>query len=429
MGYRSWLVFAVLLGASLPGWAGEKQVSFDSVPSGAQVELDGRIVGTTPTTVSFPDRCFGRKKLAWSDHVSQPISVRFLKEGFAPKVLNITEGPIHWSSFNRQNQYDYYLISATTFTVRLDSVQEFFKPEGTPALRAVSTGPEATPAAPTSPLSIDQVSRTAFPAIVTVTTSMGSGSGFFITSAGVVATNAHVVKGQSVATVVTSSGKPYQSSSIYVDQDRDLALIKVEAADMPWLPLAEAQPAPGVDVVAIGSPGIGSISLTNTVTRGVVSGIRSGDHGVWIQTDAAINPGNSGGPLLNLRGQVVGINTLKVVARDISGINFALSSSELLQVLQSRFGYKPQGHMASTASADAREVNPSTMVEITSDPAGADIEVDGVFVGNTPSAISMEIGNRVIRITKKGYKPFERKLSVSVGSKPTIDAEMDRAEP
>src|SRR5262249_43483254 len=97
----------------------------------------------------------------------------------------------------------------------------------------------------------------------------------------------------------------------------------------------------GQEVVAIGSPGLGGLTFRNTVTRGIVSAFRGpNDAGhVYVQTDAQINPGNSGGPLINKWGFVVGVNTLKVVSEGYSGLNFAISSNDVLGMLERRFEY------------------------------------------------------------------------------------------
>ena len=171
-------------------------------------------------------------------------------------------------------------------------------------------------------------------------------------------TSAHVVQGESSATVIMASGKSLESTHLYVDEVRDLALIKVPVKDNPFLKLDLTPPPTGSDVIAIGTPGAhdvnGVLMLPNTVTKGIVSGVRefpetttssvSGRAGVWIQTDATINHGNSGGPLLNRSGEVVGINTLAFTATGTPGLNFALSSTELAKMLQRQFGIQqPSG--------------------------------------------------------------------------------------
>jgi serine protease Do len=275
-----------------------------------------------------------------------------------------------------------------------------------------------TSAAGASTGSLENTVRDAIPAVVRISGSNGAGSGFFVTSDGLVVTNAHVVRNESSVTVTTSSGKSIQSSTIYADEDRDLAFIKVTGTNYPVLRLQTRPPNPGADVIAIGSPL--SEQLTNSVTKGVVSGVRHGNHGTWIQTDTAMNPGNSGGPLLNTSGEVVGVNTMKLVEPDISGINFSLASSEIADLLKSRFG---------TSLAPVAPAPVLSTVAIISNPAGSDIEVDGVFLGNTPAEVPMAVGERTLKITKKGFKPWERKLQVVSGGKQTVSADLEQLSP
>jgi serine protease Do len=202
---------------------------------------------------------------------------------------------------------------------------------------------------------------------------------------------------------------------IYADDDRDLAFVKVSGTNYPKLNLKIPPPNPGADVIAIGSPL--SEELTNSVTKGVVSGVRHGEHGVWIQTDTAMNPGNSGGPLLDTSGEVVGVNTMKIVEPGVSGINFSLASSEIAELLKTRFG--------ASVTPQAATAQVSATVVVSSSPTGADIEVDGAFLGSTPAELPLAVGERTLRITKKGYKPFERKLRVVPGGKQTLSADLE----
>ncbi|MCI4376121.1 hypothetical protein PGIGA_G00184610 [Pangasianodon gigas] len=174
---------------------------------------------------------------------------------------------------------------------------------------------------------------------------LSSGSGFIVTESGVIVTNAHVVSssattaGRQQLRVQLHDGKTYEASITDIDKKSDIATIKVNPRKkLPVLPLGHsADLRPGEFVVAIGSP----FALQNTVTTGIVStaqrdgkelGIRDSDMD-YIQTDAIINYGNSGGPLVNLDGEVIGINTLKVTA----GISFAIPSDRINRFLDESY--------------------------------------------------------------------------------------------
>ncbi|XP_061611348.1 serine protease HTRA1B-like isoform X2 [Phyllopteryx taeniolatus] len=164
---------------------------------------------------------------------------------------------------------------------------------------------------------------------------VASGSGFVVSEDGLVVTNAHVVANKHRVKVELKSIGTFDAKILDVDEKADIALIKIDVhSKLPVLPLGRsADLRPGEFVVAIGSP----FSLQNTVTTGIVStttrggkelGLRNSDMD-YIQTDAIINYGNSGGPLVNLDGEVIGINTLKVTA----GISFAIPSDKIRQFL------------------------------------------------------------------------------------------------
>jgi serine protease Do len=165
----------------------------------------------------------------------------------------------------------------------------------------------------------------------------GSGSGFIINSSGQILTNSHVVDGADTVTVTLKDGRTFDGKVLGEDPVTDVALIKINADNLPILPLGNSDVLqPGEAVIAIGNP----LGLNNTVTSGIISATgRSGneigasDKRVdFIQTDAAINPGNSGGPLLNIRGQVIGMNT--AIIRGAQGLGFAIPINTVQRISQ-----------------------------------------------------------------------------------------------
>ncbi len=183
-----------------------------------------------------------------------------------------------------------------------------------------------------APASLEEVVARALPAVVLVETAEGRGSAFFV-APDTLLINVHVVGNNSVVTIKRPGGR---TSTARVDRRApqvDLAVLKVSAADAsePFLSLASAiSLRPGQEVIAIGSA-LGT--LQNTVTRGIVSGLRESGGATLVQTDAAVNPGNSGGPLLNRDGQVIGITTMGYPDRQ--GLNFAVAADHAKGLLAS----------------------------------------------------------------------------------------------
>lgn len=171
--------------------------------------------------------------------------------------------------------------------------------------------------------------------------SLAHGTGVIVKSDGWIVTNAHVVKDMKKIVVVTSDGKEYEGTRKQIDEKSDLALVKIGKTG---LKPAVFAPSPlkldvGETAIAIGTPV--SFSLRNTATVGVISGMNrsiSSDYNL-IQTDAAINPGNSGGPLINLKGEVIGINSMKFVDVDIDSIGFAIPADTVQYVLNHFYKY------------------------------------------------------------------------------------------
>ena len=160
----------------------------------------------------------------------------------------------------------------------------------------------------------------------------GVGSGFILTSDGLIMTNAHVVEGADEVLVTLADRREFKAKIIGTDKRTDVAVVKIEATGLPAVKIGDANRMKvGEWVMAIGSP----FGLENTVTAGIVSAKQrdTGDYLPFIQTDVAINPGNSGGPLINMRGEVVGINS-QIYSRSggFQGISFAIPIDEATRV-------------------------------------------------------------------------------------------------
>jgi S1-C subfamily serine protease len=233
----------------------------------------------------------------------------------------------------------------------------------------------------------------------------GQGSGFILDRAGHVLTNYHVVANANRGIQVMLSNKhSYKANVVGTDRSHDLALLQIDAPNLEPVTLADSRDlAVGQKVYAIGNP----FGLTGTITRGIISSIRSirGSEGApiedAIQTDAAINPGNSGGPLLNSRGEVIGINTLIASngAEQSSGIGFAIPVNTAKAVLSdlTRYGRvkRPSlGIVSYAIGPDLAEqmglaVNSGILIQKVV-PGGAAEQAglrgghEQAFVGNTP---------------------------------------------
>ena len=183
-------------------------------------------------------------------------------------------------------------------------------------------------------LSTEELVSRSLPAVVTVEVRGGSGSGFYV-SRDTVLTNWHVIRSANAVTLRSSTGQTTAAEVLTSSADLDLAVLRAHVVnhDQVVLPLAEARDVRiGSEVVAIGSP----LGLRNTVTRGIVSGMRSSNGVNLIQTDAAINPGNSGGPLIDRYGRVIGVNTLKLVGQT-EAIGFAVGVQHTRTLLGPEF--------------------------------------------------------------------------------------------
>jgi len=175
-------------------------------------------------------------------------------------------------------------------------------------------------------------------AVVTVSTGNSIASGFFVHPLGYLLTNHHVIKNSDgKIQVVTYDRKTYSARLVGKDENKDLALLKVEGI-FPFLELADSEEIKvGNKVVAIGNP----LGLSFTVTEGIISGLnREGPNNLpeYVQTDVSLNPGNSGGPLINIKGKVVGINNFKIGGAESLG--FSLESNTVKKSVNIMAGHE-----------------------------------------------------------------------------------------
>ena len=200
-------------------------------------------------------------------------------------------------------------------------------------------------------LTIQEIYQKVNPSTVTVLTGMDDGSamvgtGVIFTADGYVLTNAHVIAGGSECYVVLDTGEDYRARLLGLDEEKDLAVIKIDASGLPAAEFGDSDAlSVGDPVYAIGNP-LG-VELRGTLTDGIVSAINrdvavDGVTMTLIQTNAALNNGNSGGPLINVYGQVVGINTMKMGSSSttsVEGLGFAIPISSTAYMINDLIAY------------------------------------------------------------------------------------------
>lgn len=311
------------------------------------------------------------------------------------------------------------------------------EPSPTPVPTATAI-PTATPQ-PTATPTLSEVISVIESAIVQIKTpDKRRGSGFFYDDRGLIVTNAHVVGDFQVVEVITRDGKTSDGEVIGVDEDADLAVIRLDTGeDFNTLLFSDSDVVNvGEDVIAIGFPLGDLLGSTATVTKGVVSAKRIKDGVDYLQTDAAINPGNSGGPLVDSSGNVVGVNTSRlerVFGRPVQGIGLAVSSNTIQDTIADLTENDPDfnisendGNQAATLAVDSATPIPQGVdFTYTSEPYWYSVDVpagwqlnlddpDDVLIreANSGSVISVVVGEinpkkypNLNKYIENGFKP------------------------
>ncbi|HET9994230.1 MAG TPA: trypsin-like peptidase domain-containing protein [Candidatus Acidoferrum sp.] len=435
--------FAALFLLLLPFRASADKLQITSNPPGATVELDGVAAGTTPFEIDYPGGYFHKTKTSIGARLEHPVVARISLAGYATRELTLTQGPMNWISLNGRKRGEYWLLKTDHFHVDLQPLSDTFTGGITANVSdaRVALQPE---------LSLDELVRQTKPAVVLLKGLNKSGTGFFVTGTGVIVTNAHVAREEGTLLTLLSTGRQLEAKVVYIDPDLDVALAKIEPpageTDLPHLALTDVGGVrQGESVLAIGNPGD---AMLFSVTKGIVSAVGkfpNAGPGTWIQTDAPINPGNSGGPLLNTRGEVIGINTQKLIKKNVTGIGFALSSTDLLEVLHRFYPSvtlashsAPTSQILPVASQSSTPVDPTQVspppapegvgtVTISSDPDGAEIFVDDKFHGNTPATLKIPAGSHAVVLKFPGHADWRRTLEVLKSSKTSLKAALEPA--
>ncbi|MCK5664649.1 MAG: Do family serine endopeptidase, partial [Thiotrichaceae bacterium] len=237
------------------------------------------------------------------------------------------------------------------------------------------------------------------------------GSGFIISKDGYIVTNNHVIKDADQIKVILHDKTQYDAKIIGTDPITDLALIKIKGKDFVSLKFGSSSKTEvGSWVVAIGSP----FGLEQTVTAGIVSAkgriIGSGPYDDFIQTDASINPGNSGGPLLNLKGEVIGINT--AIIRSGQGIGFAIPSDLATGVIEQ---LKVQKSVSRGWIGVAIQNVTEELAQYYNIKEQKGVYVAKVYEGNPADKAGIKVGDVIVMINNK-HIDSSRDLSLTIAS-------------
>jgi S1-C subfamily serine protease len=252
----------------------------------------------------------------------------------------------------------------------------------------------------------------------------GTGSGFILDASGQILTNAHVVEGAKTVQVTLRDGRKFEGEVVGVDSVTDVAVVKIDAADLPAVKLGSTQSlAPGQWAIAIGNP----LGLDNTVTAGIISALGRSSNQVgipdkrvqFIQTDAAINPGNSGGPLLNDRGEVIGMNT--AIRANAQGLGFAIPIETAKRIADQLFTTGEVQHpflgiqMVELSAEMVERINQEQQLNLQlADDDEPGVLIVGVLPNSPARSAGLEVGDVIRSID-----------GISVDSPPDVQAKVE----
>ena len=237
---------------------------------------------------------------------------------------------------------------------------------------------------------------------------VGSGSGFIFSEDGYIITNHHVIEGADKLTVTMHNGDTYDAALIGGDVMTDVAVLKIEATGLKSVPIGDSSKARvGEFVLAIGDP-ISADELSGSVTFGIVSALSreiniEGFENEYLHTDAAVNPGNSGGPLINMRGEVIGVTSAKYTSAGVDeygqnisseGIGFALPINNVMEI-------------ADMLIRDGKITRPGIGVSVRTyfEASGKTpgVYIESVSEGGPADQAGVKVGDRIVSLDGKSY--------------------------
>jgi len=261
MALQSILVILLLPSTTL---ARKYYLTITSNPPGATVEINGVAVGKTPYQTEIPGTYLKGSRIVYSKFLRVQLHLRLTLDGYLPKEVDLSNGPMRLINLNGVYLGDYWLLKTDTFAFVLDKAATTFA-GGAPNLTHIT---QSVPVSSHQEMPTEDIVSLASPAVLYLQGSDSSGSGFLITDNGVAVTNAHVARGENELVATMSNGQNFQAKVVYIDPSLDIALLKLDGTRFPFLSLAETSTVrPGSTVIAIGTPSRG---FQNSVTKGIV---------------------------------------------------------------------------------------------------------------------------------------------------------------